>query len=492
MIPHPAWPVPDVEPERRGDGLVVGCFGVVNSSKRIPELLRAFAHVRERHPGPRCSSSARPPRGSTSTAGSSASASPARAWRARSWVDERRLWALMAGADVCVNLRHPTMGETSGSVIRALSLGKPLVVSDVGWFSELPEGVALRSPWTSARRTTSRPRSSCSSRERTFAPRWGGRVQALARRGARPQRVAERYAAALEEAAGGPAVVDTVLREVSEAAADVGIAPATRRVGARARRAPRRGRSCAVASAASPSGPGSPDRRPLGARPGRLAGGIVAPFIIVDEILWSRSRAGSRTRASRSSGTRPTRGSGSSIRSSSRPPTLAFDGLVDAYAAVKLINAAVMSLAAIPAYFLARRVVGQWLALLAAVLAVAVPSLAYTGTVMTENVFYPLFLVVTLVLVLVLERPTTLRVALLVGLVALAFATRVQAATFVPAILLAPFVLAVLEGLGVRDAIRRYRVLFGGFVALGVLTLLVRVVTGKSPQDPPRRVRAGR
>ena len=39
---------------------------------------------------------------------------------------------------------------------------------------------------------------------------------------------ADRYAAALEEAAGGSAVVDTVLREVSEAAADVGIAPATR------------------------------------------------------------------------------------------------------------------------------------------------------------------------------------------------------------------------------------------------------------------------
>ena len=62
------------------------------------------------------------------------------------WVDERRLWALMAGSDVLVNLRHPTMGETSGSVIRGLSLGKPLVVSDVGWFSELPPDVALAIP----------------------------------------------------------------------------------------------------------------------------------------------------------------------------------------------------------------------------------------------------------------------------------------------------------------------------------------------------------
>ena len=34
----------------------------------------------------------------------------------------------MAACDVVVSLRSPTMGETSGSAIRALSLGKPLVV----------------------------------------------------------------------------------------------------------------------------------------------------------------------------------------------------------------------------------------------------------------------------------------------------------------------------------------------------------------------------
>ena len=73
---------------------------------------------------------------------------------------------------------------------------------------------------------------------------------------------------------------------------------------------------------------------------------------------------------------------------------------------MKAINAFVVSLAAIPAYFLARRVLPTGLSLLAAVLAVALPSLAYAGQVMTENVFYPLFLCVTLVLVLTLERPT--------------------------------------------------------------------------------------
>jgi glycosyltransferase involved in cell wall biosynthesis len=38
------------------------------------------------------------------------------------------------------------MGETSAVAVRALSLGKPLVVSDVGSFSELPDSVALKVP----------------------------------------------------------------------------------------------------------------------------------------------------------------------------------------------------------------------------------------------------------------------------------------------------------------------------------------------------------
>ena len=216
---------------------------------------------------------------------------------------------------------------------------------------------------------------------------------------------------------------------------------------------------------------------------GMLVGGIVAPFIFVDELLWSEVARGLADAGEPLVRDTPDPGLGIVYPLAIAPAYLAFDGLVDAYAAVKLVNSVVMSLAAIPAYFLARRVVERWLALLAAVLAVAVPSLAYTGTVMTENVFYPLFLVVALVLVLVLERPTWLRVALLVGLVAVAFATRVQAAAFVPAILIAPFLLAALEGSGLRDTIRRYRVLFGSLVALGVLALLVRVVTGKTPQD---------
>jgi hypothetical protein len=42
-------------------------------------------------------------------------------------------------SDICVNLRYPTTGETSASVCKVLGGGKACIVSDVGWFSELPD-----------------------------------------------------------------------------------------------------------------------------------------------------------------------------------------------------------------------------------------------------------------------------------------------------------------------------------------------------------------
>lgn len=50
----------------------------------------------------------------------------------------------IASADVLVNLRHPTVGETSGVVLRALAAGRPVIVSNAGWYGELPENCSLK------------------------------------------------------------------------------------------------------------------------------------------------------------------------------------------------------------------------------------------------------------------------------------------------------------------------------------------------------------
>jgi glycosyltransferase involved in cell wall biosynthesis len=50
----------------------------------------------------------------------------------------------LAAADVCVNLRYPTAGETSAALLRILGAGKPALVSRVGSFLELPDAAAAK------------------------------------------------------------------------------------------------------------------------------------------------------------------------------------------------------------------------------------------------------------------------------------------------------------------------------------------------------------
>jgi glycosyltransferase involved in cell wall biosynthesis len=236
VIPHPAWPVPALEAERVAEGPVVGCFGVVNSSKRIPELLRAFAAVRRELPGATLLLVGPTSPGFDLDRRLQRLGLDVEGLVREEWVDEARLWRLMAGVDVCVNLRHPTMGETSGSVIRSLSLGKPLVVSDVGWFSELPNDVALKIPVDDGEVEALTAGLTLLLTRVDLREQMGETAAALARREHDLGLVAERYVAALEEAAGGGAVADAVLRDVSKAAADVGIDPDAAEAGEIARR----------------------------------------------------------------------------------------------------------------------------------------------------------------------------------------------------------------------------------------------------------------
>lgn len=52
----------------------------------------------------------------------------------------------LSTADVVVNLRYPTVGETSAAALRAMAAGRPLIVYDHGWYAELPNEVALKVP----------------------------------------------------------------------------------------------------------------------------------------------------------------------------------------------------------------------------------------------------------------------------------------------------------------------------------------------------------
>ncbi len=49
-----------------------------------------------------------------------------------------------AAADCCVNLRYPTAGETSASLLRIMGAGRPVLVSRTGAFEELPDDSCIK------------------------------------------------------------------------------------------------------------------------------------------------------------------------------------------------------------------------------------------------------------------------------------------------------------------------------------------------------------
>lgn len=54
--------------------------------------------------------------------------------------------AAIAACDLCLNLRYPTAGETSASLLRILALGKPAVISDHAQAEDLPDDVVIKIP----------------------------------------------------------------------------------------------------------------------------------------------------------------------------------------------------------------------------------------------------------------------------------------------------------------------------------------------------------
>jgi hypothetical protein len=201
---------------------------------------------------------------------------------------------------------------------------------------------------------------------------------------------------------------------------------------------------------------------------------VVAPWIMIDEIVYSELAKSFAANGHFLVRGVPSHGYGFVYPVLIAPAWRIFTSVPDAYAAAKVINAVVMSLAAVPAYFLARRVLATNLSLVVSVLTVAIPSMLYTGTLMTENAFYPVFLTCVLALVAMLERPTPRRQLVVLVLIGFAYATRQQAIALVPAALTAPLLLS-------PRRLRPFATLYGIVAGGAVVALLATAARGRSP-----------
>jgi hypothetical protein len=150
---------------------------------------------------------------------------------------------------------------------------------------------------------------------------------------------------------------------------------------------------------------------------------------------------------------------------------LAFGDLATGYTSLKLLQALVISLVAVPIFFYGRRLMRPAYALLAAALAVASPLCLYSGLVMTEVLIYPLGACALLAMARAVETASTRDQLVALVFVALAILTRVQAVVLLPV-----FLAAVL--LGRRSAWRSFWPLWGTGAAAVVVGLAAPSVLG--------------
>ena len=158
-IPHGAWiPQADRNSFRTRLGLnetvpLIGTFGFLKPYKRIAESLRAFQRVLRSEPAARMI-----------LVGEPHPEFPLRSLihsldldaevRILGFAPIEDFVGYIAACDIVLNLRYPTVGENSGTLMRSLGLGKAVLVSDVGSFSEYPDDVCLKVPVDAAEEDT--------------------------------------------------------------------------------------------------------------------------------------------------------------------------------------------------------------------------------------------------------------------------------------------------------------------------------------------------
>jgi hypothetical protein len=213
------------------------------------------------------------------------------------------------------------------------------------------------------------------------------------------------------------------------------------------------------------------------------AQGIGSPWIFPDELIyWDLARSLASTgdlaiRGVATTGHPP-------LYPLSLAPAFAFGDTADAYAVAKWINALAFSMTALPTYLLARRLLATRWAILAAALALLVPAAAYAGVLMSENLFYPVFVLALLTIVRAIERPTARRQAAALAVIVVAYLTRAEAVVLVPILLSATALVALSEGRrGFWQRLKPFRTTAGSIVGAFGLLAAAQWLRGSSPGD---------
>jgi glycosyltransferase involved in cell wall biosynthesis len=132
VVPHPYEPYTGPRGGAKG---VIGLFGFLTSAKRADVVVEAFRRTTGKkllvvgEPAPNIDVAAFRAEGIEFTG----------------YVED--FDAYYAKVDRLVNLRYPSAGESSGTLMRAFAAGKPVAVSDYAQFAELPDEIVTKIPF---------------------------------------------------------------------------------------------------------------------------------------------------------------------------------------------------------------------------------------------------------------------------------------------------------------------------------------------------------
>jgi glycosyltransferase involved in cell wall biosynthesis len=133
---------PPVRTAEAGEALIIASFGFITSSKGLESALRALAALKEDHLF------------HYHLVGESNKyfdvGELARLYglsdrvTVTGYVSLDEFNSRIAKTDIALNLRDKTVGETSASLCRLMAAGVPTIVSNIGWFSELPNDCVVK------------------------------------------------------------------------------------------------------------------------------------------------------------------------------------------------------------------------------------------------------------------------------------------------------------------------------------------------------------
>ncbi len=129
------------------DMVIISAFGGIHSTKRIIPIVRAFAKLKKEFSNVHLLLSGKPAEDiKQELERTIISNNLQNSVTVTGYINLEKFNEYIDMTDICINLRYPYNGETSGSLMRILAKGKCVMVNDIGSFSEIPDNACVKLP----------------------------------------------------------------------------------------------------------------------------------------------------------------------------------------------------------------------------------------------------------------------------------------------------------------------------------------------------------